>query len=530
MEWAVCGGATIAALLLHILYWCYAGGLWRDEATSVYIGTAGSLGQMGHLLRYESFPGLFHTIIRVWSMIGLGSSDAALRGLGFLAGLSVLAVLWLSARVLTGTLPFISLALLATNLTLIRWGDSLRAYGIGCSLIVLTLLLVWQLIKKPGAARFAAASLAAVLSVQCLYQNAFLLLAICLGACFVCFRRQQEKVAFMVVGVGAIAAISLLPYLGTITASQQSFAVARVGFNASIVFDTWANALGNPGYWPIAFWVILALAAMVRGFTFVPIIKRRDPVGDEDLPLFATVTSSFCIILFVLFVVVARLPTQPWYWLPPMVMVAVCTDAGLRDWLAPHRAGRLGLVAVLVFVPFLCNLNPIRQRQTTIDLVAKRLNQEAKANDLILVYPWYCSVTFHRYYHGAAPWITLPILPDSGVARYDLLREKLAETAPMQPIFAQILQAVAGGGKLWIVGDLPHPLEDETAPPDLPPAPNGPQGWFDVPYSYVWGRQAEYLLTIHRLRVEPVAIDFGVGANIYENASLSVVRGIGATP
>ncbi len=523
-EWGVCVAATLAALWLHLSFWWHAGGFWRDEATSVYIGTSGSLGQMWHMLQYESFPALFPATIRLWSSIGFGSSELAFRALGFLAGLSFLAALWFSARVLTGSLPFISLALLATNLTVLRWGDSLRAYGFGCTLILATLILVWLLIKKPDAKRFTAATIAAVLSVQCLYQNAFLLLAICVAAGFVCFRRGLEKRAGLVTGVGAVAAVSLLPYVGIMTASQRSFAVARIGFNASAAWGSWADALGNPGVWQVPFWIGICFAAAVRGLIFVSSTQRRQSVSDEDLPLFAAMTLSFSVVLFVLFLAIAWLPTQPWYWLPPMALVAVCADACLRDWLAPYRIWRFALVALLVFVSFLLDLKPIKRRQTTIDLVAIRLQQEAGPKDLILVYPWYCGVTFTRYYHGATPWVTLPILSDFRIARYDLLREKLEATNPMQPILERIGHTLDTGGRLWIVGTLPPPKPDETEVPDLPPAPNGPQGWFDVPYTYVWGRQVEHFIGAGQRRIEEVPIDFGEGVNIYEDAPLAVVK------
>ena len=78
---------------------------------------------------------------------------------------------------------------------------------------------------------------------------------------------------------------------------------------------------------------------------------------------------------------------------------------------------------------------------------------------------------------------------------------------------------------MWVVGDLPAPAADETEPPDLPPAPDGPQGWFDVPYSYAWGRQAEHFIAAHGGRAEEVAIGCDDPVSIYEKVSLVVVKG-----
>ena len=38
-EWAVCLGATLAAIGLHIVYLTHAGRLWRDEASGLQLAT-----------------------------------------------------------------------------------------------------------------------------------------------------------------------------------------------------------------------------------------------------------------------------------------------------------------------------------------------------------------------------------------------------------------------------------------------------------------------------------------------------------
>ena len=523
-EWGVCLGATLAAIVLHVIYLTHAGGLWRDETISVHIATAATVGEMWRMLVYESFPVLFHATLRCWWAIGLGGTDFGFRCLGFGIALLLLGAIWLNARILRSGLPFVSLALLAANLTLVRWGDSLRAYGLGCFLILLTMTLIWSLMQAPGLGRFIAATLAAVLSVQCIYQNAFLLFALCVAGCFVCFHRNQDRTALILIGVGAAAAVSLLPYLGVITLSQRSFIVERTGFNSSMVWSKLFDALGSPMAWQALVWLGLAVLASVRGLWFVPPSASRRRIGAEDLPLFGAITLTLGLLTFFLFIAIARLPTQPWYWLPPMVLVAVCIDAVLGSWLECYRGWRLALVILMAFVPLITGVSLARQRQTNIDLIAARLRDQAKPNDLILVYPWYCGVTFNRYYQGPAPWTTLPALADFRVGRYDLLKEKLAATNPIKPVQDQIARTLASGNRLWIVGELPAPGPEETEPPDLPPAPEGPQGWFDVPYSYVWGRQTEAFIATHGGRTE-VVMTGSDDVNIYEKASLAVVKG-----
>jgi hypothetical protein len=524
-EWCVCLGATLAALALHVIYLTHAGGLWRDEAISVRIATAATTGEMWRMLVYESFPVLFPATLRCWWAIGLGGSDFGFRCLGFVIALSLLGAVWLNARVLRSSLPLVSIGLLAANLTLVRWGDSLRAYGLGCFLILVTLALVWSLMKAPSVERFFAAALAAVLSVQCLYQNAFLLFAICIAGCFVCFRCNQDRTALILVGVGAVAAVSMLPYTGLITQSQQVRSVAAIGLDAGVVWSNLCNALGTPMGWQTVVWLGLCALAAVRGLWFVRPPSGRRRIGSEDLPLFAAITLSLGLPSFFLFIAIGRMPTQPWYWLPPMVVAAVCIDAALGSWLERYRGWRLALVGLIAFVPLITGVSLATYRQTNIDLIAARLREQAKRNDLILVYPWYCGVTFNHYYQGSTPWTTLPALADFRVARYDLLRERLAATAPIKPVLDQIARTLASGNRLWIVGELPAPEPEETAPPDLPPAPESAYGWADVPYSYVWGRQAERFIAANGGKIEVVPIGSDDAVNLYEKASLAVVKG-----
>ena len=522
-EWGVCLGATLAALGLHAIYLAHAGGLWRDEAHSVNLATVGTIREMWKMLTHDAFPVLFTSILRFWSSVGLGGSDFGLRCLGLVIGLCVLGAVWLNARVLSFSLPFVSLGLVAANLTLVRWGDSLRAYGMGCFLILLTLASVWSLMRTPSAMRIITASLAAVLSVQCMYQNAFLLFAICAAGCFVCLRCGQDRVALFVVGVGGAAALSLLPYVGPALASQRWWVVQQTGFNAAVAWSTLSEALGSPMIWQVPVWLGLAVAAAVRGFLSLPEVRHRKPIGAEDLPLFTAITISLGTPVFLIFVAISRLPTQPWYWLPLMLLTAVCVDAALASSLARHRVCRLVLVGLLALVPLITGVRLAKERQTNIDVIAARLNDQAKPDDLILVHPWYCGITFNRYYRGQARWTTLPPLSDWRIHRYDLLKEQLAATAPIKPVLDQIAQTLAGGNRLWIVGDLPPPGRGETEPPDLPPAPEGPQGWFDEPYSYVWGRQADCFIAAHGGRAQAVPTGAGDAVNSHEKASLAVV-------
>ena len=92
---------------------------------------------------------------------------------------------------------------------IIRYGDSIRAYGLGIALMLLALGAMWRLVESLTPGRAAIAALSAVLSVQCLYYNSILLLAICLGAASVTVRRRQVKNTVIVLMIGGISGTRL---------------------------------------------------------------------------------------------------------------------------------------------------------------------------------------------------------------------------------------------------------------------------------------------------------------------------------
>lgn len=526
VEWGVAVAATLAALWLHVAYLTHAGGLWRDEAGTVALGTLPTLTEMWRMIyAHDSFPVLFPAVVHCWSALGLGSTDFGLRCLGFLIGVGILAAAWVNARLFGISRPLLTLALLAVNLTLVRYGDSLRPYGLGCLLILVTLGLVWSLAKAPSWRRFAAAAVVAVLSVQCFYQSVLLLLAICGAGATVCFRHRQESTGLMILGVGVPAAVSLLPYVHNIFGGQPWGVIERTGFNAGDVFSRLWSALGSPHGWQAVVWFGLGFLGVARGFLSLRRQARNRRLGAENVPLFAALAMTLSVLGFAFFLLIAKLPTEPWYWLPLMPLAAVCAEAALSDWLGRHRIWRVALVAVLFCAPLPAGIRLAKVRHTNVDLLAVRLRDEAKPDDYILVYPWYFGVTFNRYYHGPTPWSTIPALADQRWHRYDLLKERLAAKAPIQAVLDRVGQTLGSGKRVWIVGGLPEAEPDEKKVPDLPPAPESEWGWSDVPYIYVWGRQTEHFLALHSTRTEVLPASGSEAVSILEDAALSVASG-----
>jgi hypothetical protein len=154
-----------------------------------------------------------------------------------------------------------------------------------------------------------------------------------------------------------------------------------------------------------------------------------------------------------------------------------------------------------------------------VDLIAAQLSSELAPNDYVIVHPFFCGVTFNRYYKGAAPWTTLPPLDDYTLQRYDLFKAKMQTKDPIAPVIDRITSTLQSGNRVWLVGTIPF---TEQPLPEILPAPNNP---FAGPYSFYWGAQVTQFLSAHCQRSAVVMAPSTNCVNPFENLPVFVVTG-----
>ncbi|MGZ4966727.1 MAG: hypothetical protein ACXV97_06090, partial [Chthoniobacterales bacterium] len=405
--------ATIGSVWLHITFGTHAGALWRDEVTSLEIATMRTFSEMWSNLAFESFPALFVLLLRTIAGVPANASDAELRVFGVLIGLLILGALWLNARSFRIGVPVLSLALIGFNPMIIRYGDSIRAYGLGILLILLSLGAIWWLLESFTLQRALLATVVAVCAVQTLYYNAVLLFAICMGASVITLRRKKIGQTMGVLAIGAVAGVSLLPYLSIIRRVQSWSFIWKVPFTASGTWSKLSETFGWPWLWLLLFAIAIILGAYA-------LVKR----ADERL-LFAFVTLIVALVGYGAFLRVLGYLLQPWYFIVLLAFAAMCFEILLAN-ARPVRVGAALLVAILAAYPAWISL---QARQTNIDLVAAKLETLASRGDLILINPFPFGISFQHYYRGAASIETIPPLSDLRSHRADLLKEKMMSTA-----------------------------------------------------------------------------------------------------
>jgi hypothetical protein len=518
---------TLAALHLHLVWLTHAGGLWRDEVAITNMATLPSLALMWQSLPHDHCPALLPLLIRGWAAV-TGGSDIALRCLGLLLGLLLLGSLWLAAKLIWRGLPLLSLGLLAMNAMAVRYGDAVRAYGMATACIVLTMALIWRFIEKPAWRRAAVASLMATLSVQALYQNAFFVLALCLAGFAVFGRRRQWRNGMKVLAIGVVPALSLLPYAQPLLAAQDWWIVSKTGVIPELVWINLRALTGFPWRAYAYLWMAIGVVAAITGIHHALKGRTDDtarPGKSPDPQFFAAIALLLGVGGFETFLAKAGLPTQPWYFLLLAGFLIVCCDAIFASQQPPVRSTVLAIAVMAGLAAYPAGLQQLQVRQTDGDLLAARVAQQAAPEDLVVVNPWYCALTFQRYYHGRAPWTTLAGLDDYRYHRYDLLKVKLQMAHPAQPALERVAATLAAGHRVWIVGDIPRVAIQNGPPPDLPPAPGGPFGWFDEPYSYTWSAQLSYLVATHAKNAMVIGDARNPHVNPLENLRLIVVSG-----
>src|SRR5205809_6993694 len=271
-DWLIAALVTLCAVYLNVLFFLNAGGLWRDEVDLVHLSLLPSVSQMWQNLPHDSCPILMHLVVRAWSTAGFGNTDPSLRVLGLYVGLSLLLAFWFASWTMRNGAPLLAVTLAGLNVTIIRAGDSLRGYGLGSALAVLTLAVIWRLARRPSLATFCGAAVLAVLSVQSLYQNAFLLFATCCGGFVLCAVERRWRDTLPIFALGAAAAVSLLPYIPLI-AGAHWYAIYKVGYGFSYGWMQLSAATGYPLRIFASVWVALWIGALVAAVSVLFLLR-----------------------------------------------------------------------------------------------------------------------------------------------------------------------------------------------------------------------------------------------------------------
>jgi hypothetical protein len=572
LEWAVAILLTLWTVWAHWLRFAHGGGLWRDEAGAVRLANLPSLADVFHMFPHEAFPLAVPMVIRLLTRVA-GAGDTPLRALGLAVGLALTAGLWLNARLGgRGGVPLLSMALVGGNAAVVFFGDEMRGYGLGSLCVLASFIALARLLARPGpgvgaVALAAIAALAAmVAAAHCLLADAALIGALCAAAAVTALWRGRRRIAVVVLGIGLAAGLSLLPYAAPLGAAVRSWS-AVVTYPTDlegIVRVLWATLGPQWGGWAWLLALVFGLAAplglaagrrrrAVEGGRAGPGAAAvqeavgaavEDAVGapdaidaidarvaEDDIWRFSCLTVLFALAAQVAFLEALSYTPRPWYFLPLLTLIAAAVERLAAGWRheAAGRGARLLVAVVLAAVLLPAALPRLFLRMTNADLAAARLTAATEAGDLVVVMPWYFGVSFSRYFHGPASWLTLPDIPDHRMHRYDLVKVRLAAAHPIADVLDDLHRTLAAGHRVWLAGELRFPPLGHPAPV-LAPAPTPQNGWHDFLYNRAWTLQACAYVRDHARSVQFVAVPEPDRISPLERMSLVVASGWRDTP
>jgi hypothetical protein len=532
LEIALVALLSLAWIVFHVRFFLHAGALWRDEVNSVNLSNSPHISDIWHNLQYDSFPMLWHLVLRTWIRIGIGSTDRGIRVLGLLAGLGVLAAILFNARQFR-TRPIIALTLLGFSTAVICYGGSIRGYGLGLMLELFTFGLMWKVATRPTALNVASALLVALASVHMLFYNSIILAAVCCGAIAVSALHRQWKRAGIVVAIGFICAASMRIYAPAIHRADSFRAMLLQTpssfwllhkFAEAVSYDA-ANRL-QASLFNLLAWELTVLLAFVLGASaLLSKTCRATHSFRRDIVVYHLTILAVGLLGYIWFLWRLSYYMQPWYYLALMALLAVCCDGIIQSAQTRilHRLIPIGTIAfcavTAAFVWADAGL-----RKTSIDAQAQILRQISKEGDLLIVEPWYFAVPLQRYFNGPADYATVPPVDFLVYHKYDLLIPSMQNSRVMDPTIARIERTLRSGHTVFLLTAYLYPAHDQKYPTiDAPPPDNG-LGWIDHKYYDVWQRQLSFVLVRHALRSEAIPTPYA-GVSDYERPLLYSISG-----
>ena len=518
---------TLAAVALRAQFAWHAGPLWRDEVNSVNLANVATLRELYANLEFDSFPLLWLLVLRYWTML-FGTGDAAVRVLGFLMSLLLPAALWWTGRQFR-VRPGISLVFCGIAPAFVVWaGVANRGYGLGVALLTLTVGFAWRAYLLPRTARWVALLLVVLLAMHTLFYNALLIAAVLGLLTLLCVVRRRWAGCGWLVGIGLFSAGSMSIYAPAIRGASRWNPLVMGPIDFHWLLNTMANTLGEGGWMlPYIFATVVIGTLLLAMVVFV--IRGRVGLAlsaeSADTLLFVCGLLVLSFVIQMTFLLRLNYFTAPWYYVTLILVLSLCADVVLGvvpqpAWLRLQRSAAIFLLG-LMCVP--SAWIAVTHRQTNLDLMANYLEQYAAQDDMIVIYPWYLGVTFDRYYHGRAPWASLPPVAFHSWHRYDLVKAQFGDQSSVQPMLDQLQSTLAAGKQIWLIGNLPNSGMTFPVQPPAPAADAPKLAWMEGIWDSVWGQQATFVIkSVEVVGARVVLTDEPV--NGFENVSLTRIQ------
>lgn len=466
-------GVWVASLLAHGVSCFSSGAFWLDEADSVAFSRL-SLPEMWQSLVYDTFPLAHVLIFKGWlALFSFLPPETALRGFGFLMGAGVSTAFLLFARRFSPDAVPLLFALFSLNIAVIRFIDCARPYGISTLLFLILLYNALAALESGRRHHIWLAIAAGFLAVHSHYLNVLGVLAVGLVTLTVGYSFQHfHRYAARQVALGLVVSLTSMAIYLPILREAASWVPLTRQYTSGLLFPlNWmlsGLSLSKPTVWifTVAFSFLLFAAQ-------IPSIRKgnKKPTAPDsaselsgapaaaDFPrqVFCLACACLSFLFLTSGLLLANSTVAPWYYIPTL---ALCAAGLTPPWSLLTRSLKRGQPLLIMVVVLFGGIQLYDGRthltlpMSNVDQVAATVERSATSRDLVLVSPWPSGVTFHHYYQGSAKFVTVPVLADNSIVRYDLVGEVLKSPAPIAPVKTLIDQTLQRGGRIFLVGEL----------------------------------------------------------------------------
>jgi uncharacterized membrane protein len=380
-----------------------------DEAQSLF-QTQRDYAGMLHLVAQDVHVPGYHTLLHIWQLLfGSDIYIARIMSLVFFVG-TILMTYVLATYALGRRSIGLFAALLVTISPFMNWyGSEARMYTMLAFMTVLHMYFFIRILKQSGRGRWIFWTLTAILGVYTHYFFIFVLLSEFISVLLLRKRLHGEHAIRNIIIAGAIAGLSLLPWLlyvyslGFASNTQPALAEPSAGD----LFDTYAQFVFGfqvstvntliVSLWPIA--VLLAFFALQRS-------KKKIPIAMTPFVLLATVPvlSAFLISVTIKPFFLSRYLIVA---LPTLFIFIAWLLTRYRRWIA--RTVGVVLVVVIGILFTIQAISPNTPVKENYKEAVEYIDANAGSSDVVVLAAPFTIYPVEYYYKGSAKLTTQPI-------------------------------------------------------------------------------------------------------------------------
>lgn len=445
-RWAPPAAAAAVLAAAVVLRFRAPAGLWLDEAQSVGIARLPP-GDGVAALRRDGSPPLYYLLLHGWMRV-FGDGDLAVRSLSGALSVAALPLAWLcGARFAGRRAATAALLLTATSPWMVRYATETRMYALLVMLVLVGLLALEALYRRPTLARAAGVAAVAAALLLTHYWSFFLVAVVGVGLAWRALRRRRRWAGYAAAatGAGALLFAPWLPAFAYQLAHTGTPWAERPGLRDLVEIPRdWA---GRSVPLTVALCALLALGG-------VAVPRRRLVAARWTAGLAATVLVTTLLAWAAATAGVGALTSRYTAVVVPLALLLAALGAAAL----PARLGYL-VVAVVAALGLAAAVRVTAEPRTQAPEVARAIAATARPGDVVAFCPDQLGPSVARELTGAGAdgvrLVTYPAAAPPDLVDWVDYAERNARADPRR--FAAHLHRAAGPvGRVFLV-QAPHP-------------------------------------------------------------------------